>query len=129
MKRFLVAAVLSCLSLAAVSAHEMGFIKARGCPGNAGVWVDGKYIGRASRFTVPEKYEVEAGEHEITLREPRYEDYTTKVTVQPGKTTKVSYKMTKRPVPQPPFGRLRMSGGMAQSFISASPPRKVSGPV
>lgn len=107
-------------SLLATAADKPGAIKARGKPGYAGVWVDGKYVGPASRFTVPEKYAVEPGDHEVTFRGSRYEDYTTKVTVKPGKTTKISYKLKEVPVPPPPYGRLRFGGGEAESFISVT---------
>ena len=85
MRRF--GAVLAILVPAAVLyAQDTGYVKARGKPASAAVFVDGKYIGPASRFTVPEKYATPAGEAEVTLREPRYEDYTTKVTVTARKT-------------------------------------------
>jgi hypothetical protein len=41
------------------------------------------------------------------LIEPRYEEFTTKVTIQAGKTTKLRQKLTPRPGAKPPFGRLR----------------------
>jgi len=93
-------------------------VKARGKPGSAAVFIDGKYIGPAERFTVPEKYATPPGEAEVTLREPRYEDYTTKVAVTARKTTKIHYTLKKLPVPQPPFGRFRLGGGEAESFLS-----------
>lgn len=120
MSRSLLCVLALLTSSLAVSAQEMGYLKAVGGPSNAGIWVDGKYIGPASRFTVREKYQVPPGEHEVTIREPRYQEFTTKVTVTPKKTAKVRYKLDKLQVPQPPFGRLRMSGGMAASFISVA---------
>lgn len=104
----------------AFGAAEEGYIKARGKPTGAGLFVDGKYIGPAGRFTVPEKYRVPAGEHEITLRDPRYEDFTTRVTVRPGKTSKLSYKLKKLEPPKGPFGRLRFGGDGSESFISVT---------
>lgn len=112
--------VVGMLAASAAMAQETGYIKARGKPGNAGVFVNGKYIGPASRFTVPEKYSVPAGDIEVTLRDPRYEDFTTKVTVRPGKTTGIRYKLTKLPEPQPPFGTLRLGGGAPESYISVA---------
>lgn len=99
---------------------DNGYIKARGSPTGAGLFVDGKYIGPAGRFTVPEKYEVAPGEHQILLTDPRYEDYTTQVTVQPKKTTKIHYKLKKKEPPKGPFGRLRLGGGEPESFISVA---------
>jgi hypothetical protein len=103
---------------APLGAADSGYVKARGKPGHAGVFINGEYAGPAERFTVPEKYAAPAGEIEVTLRDPRYEDYTTKVPVRPGKTTKVKYSLKKLPVPQPPFGRFRFTGGEPESFIS-----------
>lgn len=97
-----------------------GAIKARGTPTGAGLFVNGKYLGPAGRFSVPEKYTVPAGEAEVALRDPRYEEYVTKVTIQPRKTTKIKYHLKKRTPPQGPFGRLRFGGGEAASFISVA---------
>lgn len=119
MRRF--AAVAAILVPAAVlAAQDTGYVKARGNPGDAAVFINGKYIGPASRFTVPEKYAAPAGEAEVTLREPRYEEYTTKVTVTPRKTARIHYRLKKLPVPEPPFGRFRLGGGEAASFLSVA---------
>jgi len=105
---------------AALSAQSTGYIKARGNVGHAAVFVNGNYIGPAYRFGIPEKYSVPAGNVEVTFREPRYQDSTVKVTVTAGKTAKVHFAMTKLPVPEPPFGRLRLGGGEAESFMSVA---------
>jgi len=77
------------LAISGAGAQDTGYIKARGKPGDAGVFINGQYTGPAVRFTVPEKYPAPAGEVEVTFKDPRYEDYTTKVTVRPKKTTKI----------------------------------------
>ena len=53
------------------------------------------------------KYVVAAGEHEVKLSEPRYEDVVTKVTIQAGKTAQLAQTMKALPLAKPPFGRLR----------------------
>lgn len=108
------------VSLVSLAAQETGYLKARGKPGHAAIFVNGKYLGPSERFTVPEKYSVPAGDLELTFRDPRYEEYTTKVTVKPGKTTKVHFSLKKLEVPQPPFGRLRLGGGEPESFLSVA---------
>jgi PEGA domain len=113
----LLAAICSVL---ATAADKQGAIKARGKPTGAGLFVDGKYIGPAGRFSVPEKYPLEPGEHEVTLRDPRYEDYTTKITVRPGKTTGLHYHLKPVELPKGPFGRLRFGGDGAESFLSVT---------
>ena len=107
------------LSLPA-SAQDSGYIKAYGGPADAGIWLNGKYVGPAHRFTLSEKYPAPTGEVELTFKEPLYEDYSVKVNVQPHKTTKVKYEMKKMPPPNGPFGRLRLGGGEAESFISVA---------
>ncbi len=119
-KRRILASAILLLSAAATSAFAQGYIKCVGNVGRAGVFVDGNYVGPAYRFTLPEKYAVSPGEHQIVLRDPRYEEFRTTVTVEEGKTAKVRFKMTRRQPPKGPFGRLRFGGGVEKSFLSAS---------
>ncbi|MBV6430742.1 MAG: hypothetical protein IANPNBLG_00859 [Bryobacteraceae bacterium] len=119
MRLWVLVLAVSCSFLAS-AADKAGAIKARVKPGRAGVWIDGKYAGPAVRFSVPEKYSVDAGDHEVVLRDPRYEDMSVKVSVQSGKTVTVRGKLKKLPVPNPPFGRLRFGGGVDESFISVT---------
>jgi hypothetical protein len=111
-------AALFVLTMANSAAQEKGYVKAHGNPGDAGVFINGEYVGPATRFTVPEKYPSPAGEVQLTFKDPRYEDYTTKVTVRPKKTTKIKYALKPVELAKPPFGRLRLGGGEAESFMS-----------
>ena len=90
---------------------DHGFIKARGAPEDAAIFINGKYIGPASRYTVPEKYDAPLGDIEVTFRDPRYEEFTAKVKVEPGKTVHIHYNLKKLEPPKPPFGLLRFHGG------------------
>lgn len=117
-RRLAFPAALSLLAVVGAMAQETGYIKARGKPGDAGVFVNGQYVGPASRFTVPEKYPAPAGEVELTFKDPRYEDYTTKVTVRAKKTTKLHYSLKPVEPAKPPFGRFRLGGGEPESFVS-----------
>lgn len=101
------ALLLAVAGIPLVAQQGTGYLKTKINPGRAGVFIDGKYVGPAGNFGVGRKYAVAAGEHEIKLLEPRYEDVVTKVTIQPGKTTKLSQAMKALPTPKPPFGRLR----------------------
>ena len=87
-----------------------GFLKVKAHPGRAGVFVDGKYLGPAANFAMARKYAVAAGEHELVLREPRYQEYKTTVKIEAGKTTTVSQSLQPRALATPPFGRLRLTG-------------------
>ena len=117
-RRLVLPVALSLVAVAAAAAEDTGYIKARGKPGDAGVFVNGQYAGPASRFTVPEKYPAPAGEVEVSFKDPRYEDYTTKVTVRPKKTTKLHYSLKPVEPAKPPFGRFRLGGGEPESFMS-----------
>jgi hypothetical protein len=117
-RRLVLPAALSLVAIVGATAQETGYIKAHGKPGDAGVFVNGQYVGPATRFTVPEKYPAPAGEVELTFKDPRYEDYTTKVTVRPKKTTKLHYSLKPVEPAKPPFGRFRLGGGEEESFIS-----------
>jgi hypothetical protein len=116
--RLVLSATLAVFAVAPALAQETGYIKARGKPGDAGVFINGQYVGPAVRFTVPEKYPAPAGEVEVTFKDPRYEDYTTKVTVRLKKTTKIHYALKPVEPAKPPFGRLRLGGGEPESFMS-----------
>jgi hypothetical protein len=85
-----------------------GYLKAKVNPGRAGVFLDGKYLGPAANFRMARKYSVPAGEHELKLVDPRFEEFATKVNIQPGKTTVISEALKALPPPKPPFGRLRV---------------------
>ena len=120
LRHVLLSAALGLMALQGARAEDTGYVKAHGRPGDAGVFINGQYAGPAVRFTVPEKYSAPAGDVEVTIKDPRYEDFTTKVTVRPKKTTKIKYELKKLPEPKPPFGRFRLGGGEPESFISVA---------
>jgi hypothetical protein len=103
----LAALLVAVASIPVVGQQNIGYLKTKVNPGRAGVFIDGKYVGPAANFKIGRKYAVAAGEHEVRLSEPRYEDVVTKVTIEPGKTTKLSETMKPLPLAKPPFGRLR----------------------
>jgi hypothetical protein len=89
---------------------ETGTLKVKATTGRAGIFVDDKYVGPAANFGVTRGYAVEAGEHTITVREPRYETATTHATVVAKKTVTVKVDLKALPEPKGPFGRLRVQG-------------------
>jgi PEGA domain len=106
------ALTLAALALAAavtpaLAQSPTGYLKTKVEPGRAGVFVDGKYVGPAANFGVGRKYALAPGDHEIRLSEPRYEEVVSKVTIEPGKTVKLSQTMKALPLAKPPFGTLR----------------------
>jgi len=92
-----------------VAQQGSGYLKTKVDPGRAGVFVDGKYVGPAGNFGISRKYTVAAGEHEVRLLEPRYEDIVTRITIQPGKTAELTQTMKALPLAKPPFGCLRIA--------------------
>lgn len=101
------ALLVAVFSIPAVGQQNSGYLKTKVNPGRAGVFIDGKYIGPAANLRIGRKYAVAAGQHEVRLSEPRYEDVVTKVTIEPGKTTKLAETMKAVPLAKPPFGTLR----------------------
>lgn len=100
------ALLIAVTGISVVAQQSTGYLKTSVNPGRAGVFVDGKYVGPAANFGMARKYAVAPGEHEVKLLEPRYEDVVTKVTIQAGKTAKVSETMKPLPPAKPPFGKL-----------------------
>lgn len=101
--------ILMMLGLAALTcaAADTGRLRTEVNPGRAGVFVDGKYVGPAANFKVPQTYTLAPGEHEVRLVDPRYEEITRKVTIVAGKKTVLKETMTALPLAKPPFGTLR----------------------
>jgi hypothetical protein len=105
--------IVSIVALAAAGAVTMsaaqgtGKLKIYTNTGRAGIFVDGNYLGPVANFGWSLTYKVPAGEHEIRLSDPRYEDLVKSVTIAPGKLTTISQKMTALPPAQPPFGMVR----------------------
>ena len=118
--RFAGLLLVSLVQSRSLSAQQTGYIKAHGSPSAAAIFINGQYAGPAYRFTISEKYPVPAGDVEVTFRDPRYEDYTVKATVTAHKTTRINYTMKMLEPAKPPFGRLRLGGGEAESFISVA---------
>jgi hypothetical protein len=88
---------------------DTAYLKTKVDPGRAGVFVDGKYIGPARNFGMARKYALPAGQHQVKLVEPRYEEVSTTVDLQAGKTTDLSQTMKALPPATGPFGMIHTS--------------------
>ena len=110
MKTLSIALALVLTIPAMLPAQVMGKLKTAVKPSRAGIFVDGKYVGPAGNFGMARTYQLTAGEHEIMLSEPRYQDIIKRVTIVAGKTTKLDDQMTAVPSAMPPFGLLRVMG-------------------
>jgi hypothetical protein len=102
------ALLIAVAGIPVVAQQSSGYLKTKVDPGRAGVFIDGKYVGPAGNFGMSRKYTVAAGEHEVRLSEPRYEDTVMKITIQPGKSTELAQTMKALPPAKPPFGCLRV---------------------
>jgi hypothetical protein len=86
---------------------DMAYLKTKVDPGRAGVFVDGKYLGPAANFRIGRKYALPPGQHQVKLADPRYEEVTTTVDLQAGKTTVLAQTLKPLPLAKKPFGMLR----------------------
>lgn len=106
MRKKILALIITAMPLLC-PAQENGSLCVKASTGRAGVFVDGKYLGPAGNFGVARTYSVAAGDHEVKLSDPRYEEVTTKVSIKAGKKTTIHETMKELPLAKPPFGRLR----------------------
>lgn len=67
---------------------------------NAGVWIDGQYVGYVKELKGDKKILLLPGEHEIVVRQTGYEDSSQEVTVEPGKTLTLLVQLKKNPAVQ-----------------------------
>jgi hypothetical protein len=78
---------------------------------DSGVWIDGKYAGYVKELKGSRKVMLPAGEHEISVRQAGYKEFTTKVTVTPGQFQTVAVVMvadTKQIYPGADAAQLRV---------------------
>ena len=61
----------------------------------SGVWVDGQYVGYLNELKGSKKLLLLPGEHEVTVRQGGYLDFTEKVTVRGGEKQSIDVKMEK----------------------------------
>ncbi len=87
-----------------------GKLKLKVSPGRAGVFIDGKYVGPAANHKIGRTYKVTAGDHEVTLVDPRYEEMKSKITIHAGETVSISQKLKALPEAKGPFGKMKFVG-------------------
>jgi PEGA domain len=76
---------------------QVNFVPATKVEKSAGVWVDGQYVGFIGELKGDKKVLLLPGEHEITVKQSGYTDWTQKVTVQPGQPITLTVKLEKDP--------------------------------
>jgi hypothetical protein len=95
---------------------EIQLIGATKVEKSSGVWVDGQYVGYLKELKGSKKILLLPGEHEITVRQSGYKDFTQKVVLEPGQKHTINVAMEKDPQAQYP-------DQTAQVKMSVSPNR------
>jgi PEGA domain len=60
---------------------------------DAGVWIDGNYVGYLKELKGSKKITLLPGQHEVVVRQSGYQDYVEKIVVEPGQKRLVSVTM------------------------------------
>jgi hypothetical protein len=99
--------------LAEVRFHPRG-----GAEKNAGVWVDGQYVGYVKELNGPKKLMLLPGKHEIIARQAWYNDYVEQTVLEPGEVHNVNLTLSKD-------SRTPSRDALGELKISATPRRAV----
>ena len=83
---------------------------------NAGVWIDGEYVGFVNELKDDKKILLLPGEHEISVRESGYKELTQNMVVEPGKEMTVALKLERDP-------RFQFSDVNAEVKLNVTPDR------
>src|SRR5258708_7638558 len=74
---------------------EVELIGASKVENTSGVWVDGQYVGYLNELKGSKKLLLLPGDHEITVRQGGYLDFTQKLSVRAGEKQTIAVKMEK----------------------------------
>jgi hypothetical protein len=64
---------------------------------DAGVWVDGKYLGYVKELKGDRKVLLPAGEHDVLIKQAGYKDFTKKVAVDPDQIQTIAVVLEENP--------------------------------
>jgi hypothetical protein len=95
---------------------EIELVGASNVEKTSGVWVDGQYVGYLKELKGSKKILLLPGEHEVTVRQDGYQDFTEKITVRPGERQTISVKMVKD-------ARFKMPTVFSEIKLSVTPDR------
>src|ERR1700758_5370067 len=84
---------------------EVRFVARNKAEKNAGVWVDGQYVGYVKELNGDKKMLLLAGRHEIVVRQAWYQDDIQQVLLEPGHVYEIKLGLTRGPR-LPPSGRV-----------------------
>jgi hypothetical protein len=72
---------------------EVRFLADNQAERNSGVWIDGKYAGYVKELNGKRKLMLPPGEHEISIRQAGYKEFTKKLVLEPGQPQTVDVVM------------------------------------
>jgi len=81
---------------------EVQFVSKTKLEKTSGVWIDGQYVGYVEELKDDKKVLLLPGEHQISVRQSGYMDFTQKVVGEPGKKVVLHVAMQKDPRAQFP---------------------------
>lgn len=76
---------------------QVDFAAASKSDKNAGIWVDGQYLGYVKELKGDKKVVLLPGEHDVIARQTGYKEFEQKVTLEPGKTSLITIQLVKDP--------------------------------
>src|ERR1700757_2028394 len=76
---------------------ELRFVAHNKAEKNAGVWVDGQYVGFVKELNGDRKMLLLAGRHEIVVRQAWYQDDFQQVLLEPGHVSEINLALTRNP--------------------------------
>jgi len=76
---------------------EIQFVGASKVEKTSGVWVDGQYVGYLKELKGSKRVLLLPGEHQITVRQAGFKDFSRQVVLEPGQKQIVNVAMSKDP--------------------------------
>ncbi len=95
---------------------QVNFIPATQAERDAGIWIDGEYVGYVSELKGDKKIVLLPGTHEIVARASGYKEFKGKVVIEPARTFNLTIQMVRDP-------RVKYSDITSQIKISVEPDR------
>jgi hypothetical protein len=76
---------------------ELQFAGASSVERNSGVWIDGQYVGYLKELKGDKKIVLLPGDHEVSIRQAGYKDFTKNIVVEPKQVQRFTVTMQKDP--------------------------------
>jgi hypothetical protein len=114
--------LLAAPHLAAQESKVMGELKFKGATGiekDAGVWIDGTYVGYVKELKGDKKVLLLPGKHQITARQSGYSDFVRDIVIEPGQVQKVRVAMPLLKGARPPSitAELKLTVGPGRAAV------------